>query len=460
MTAPVVVILAAGQGTRMRSATPKVLHPLCGRPLLGWPIAAARAAGAAKVVVVGGPDGALAPHLPEGVVLAVQPVADGTAGAVRAAAAEIDRDAPVVVLSGDVPLFTAAALQGLLATHAERGAAATMLTMILDDATGYGRVVRDADGSVARVVETKKPGDATPEELELREVNAGIYAFAGGELIDALARVRNDNAQGEYYLPDVLPLLREQGRPVAAHVLEDPALALGINDRGDLAAVRTIAQQRIHARHLAAGVTIVDPGSTVIDVEVEIAPDTTIAPFSSLLGATRIGAGCEVGPLTTLIDMTLADDVRIPHSYATSCEIRDGVSVGPFAYLRPGTLLREGSKVGTFVEVKNSDVGAGTKIPHLSYIGDADVGEGSNLGASTITANYDGRSKHRTTIGDNVHGAIHTSLVAPVSVGDDAWLAAGSVITKDVPPGALGVARERQTNIEGYDERTKDRAGS
>jgi bifunctional UDP-N-acetylglucosamine pyrophosphorylase/glucosamine-1-phosphate N-acetyltransferase len=209
---------------------------------------------------------------------------------------------------------------------------------------------------------------------------------------------------------------------------------------------------------MAAGVTIVDPGSTTIDVDVEIAADTTIAPFSALHGATTIGPECRVGPLTTLIDMTLGASVAIPHSYATSCEIRDGARVGPFAYLRPGTLLREGSKVGTFVEVKNSDVGAGAKIPHLSYIGDADVGEGSNLGASTITANYDGRSKHRTTIGDRVHGGIHTSLVAPVALGDDAWTAAGSTITDDVPPGALGIARARQAHLEGYDEKAKERS--
>ncbi len=456
MTAPVVVILAAGQGTRMRSATPKVLHPLCGRPLLGWPIAAAREAGAAKVVVVGGPDRVLEPHLPDGVVHAIQPQPDGTAGAVRAAVEQIDRDAPVVVLSGDVPLFTAEALAELVAAHERAGAAATMLTIVLDDASGYGRVVRDADGSVLRVVETKKPGDATPEELEIREVNAGIYAFAGGDLLDALAHVRADNAQGEYYLPDVLPLLREQGRLVAAHVLEDPALALGINDRRDLATVRAIAQRRIHERHLAAGVTIVDPDSTTIDVEVELGQDAVIAPFSSLHGSTKIGPGCRIGPLTTLIDMTLGADVQIPHSYATSCEIRDGASVGPFAYLRPGTLLREGSKVGTFVEVKNSDIGPGAKVPHLSYIGDADVGAGSNLGASTITANYDGRNKHRTTVGERAHVGIHTSLVAPVALGDDAWTAAGSTIVNDVPDGALGVARERQRNIEGYDARTKD----
>jgi len=462
VTAPVVVILAAGQGTRMRSATPKVLHPLCGRPVIAWPIAAARDAGAQKVVVVGGPDRALEPAVAQQddptVVLAVQQEARGTADAVASAQEHIDRDAPVIVVCGDVPLMTGEALRALAATHAQHHASATMLTMILDDPTGYGRVVRGLDGAVERVVETKKPGDAAPGELEIREVNGGVYAFAGGDLLDALAEVRADNAQGELYLPDVLPILRAQDKVVAAHTVDDPALALGINDRGDLAKVRAIAQQRIHDRHLAQGVTIVDPGSTVIDVDVEIQPDTTIAPFTSLHGATRIGSGCQVGPLTTLIDMTLGDDIAIPHSYATGAEIRDGAAVGPFAYLRPGTLLREGSKAGTFVEIKNSDIGEGAKVPHLSYVGDADVGAGTNLGASTITANYDGRSKHRTTIGEQVHGGIHTSLVAPVTVGDHAWIGAGSVIVDEVPPGALGIARERQRNLEGYDERLKERS--
>ncbi len=461
MTAPVVVILAAGQGTRMRSATPKVLHPLCGRAVIAWPIAAARDAGAQKVVVVGGPDRALQPAIPADdptVVLAVQQEARGTADAVQSASAHIDRDAPVIVVCGDVPLMTGEALRALAQTHARHHASATMLTMILDDPSGYGRVVRGPDGAVERVVETKKPGDATPGELEIREVNGGVYAFAGGDLLDALAEVRADNAQGELYLPDVLPIMRAQDKVVAAHTVDDPALALGINDRGDLATVRAIAQQRIHARHLANGVTIVDPGTTVIDADVAIAHDTTIAPFTSLHGATTIGSGCQVGPLTTLVDMTLGDDVAIPHSYATGAEIRDGASVGPFAYLRPGTLLREGSKAGTFVEIKNSDVGEGAKVPHLSYIGDADVGAGTNLGASTITANYDGRNKHRTTIGEQVHGGVHASLVAPVTVVDHAWIGAGSVIVDEVPPGALGIARARQANVERYDERLKERS--
>lgn len=444
----------------MRSATPKLLHPLCGRPVIAWPIDAARAAGAKKVVIVGGPDRALEPVLPpndDAVVLAVQQEPRGTADAVLAAAGHIDRDAPVIVICGDVPLMTGAALRELTATHEQHHASATMLTMVLDDPSGYGRVVRGPDGAVERVVETKKPGDATPGELEIREVNGGVYAFAGGDLLDALAEVTPDNAQGELYLPDVLPLLRAKDKVVAAHTVDDPSLALGINDRGDLAQVCAVAQGRIHAQHLANGVTIVDPGSTVIDADVEIQPDTTVGPFTSLLGATSVGPGCQVGPLTTLIDVTLGADVHIPHSYATQCEVRDGASVGPFAYLRPKALLRERSKAGAFVEIKNSDIGEGTKVPHLSYIGDADVGAGTNLGASTITANYDGRNKHRTTIGEGVHGGIHASLVAPVTVGDDAWIGAGSVITDEVPPGALGIARARQRNLDGYDEQTKGR---
>jgi bifunctional UDP-N-acetylglucosamine pyrophosphorylase/glucosamine-1-phosphate N-acetyltransferase len=467
VTAPVVVILAAGQGTRMRSATPKLLHPLCGRPVVAWPIAAARAAGARKVVLVGGPDRALEPVVARAdggadpaLVLAVQQQPHGTADAVASAAEHIERDAPVIVINGDTPLMTGDALRALAQAHADRDAAATMLTMVLDDPSGYGRVVRGSDGAVERVVETKKPGDATPGELEIHEVNGGVYAFSGAHLLDALEQVRADNAQGELYLPDVLPILRAQGELVAAHTVEDPALALGINDRGGLAQVRAIAQRRIHDRHMAAGVTIVDPGSTVIDAGVEIDADTTVAPFTSIHGTTRIGADCQVGPLTTLIDVTLGAGVRIPHSYAIECEVRDGASVGPFAYLRPRTLLRERSKVGTFVEVKNSDIGEGAKVPHLSYLGDADVGAGSNLGASTITANYDGVRKHRTTIGEGVHGGVHTSLVAPVTVGDDAWIGAGSVIVEEVPEGALGIARARQTNLEGYDERMKERERS
>jgi len=455
VAAPTVVILAAGQGTRMRSATPKVLHDVCGRPMVAWPIAAARAAGAGKVVVVGALDGALEGNLPAGVELAVQHEARGTGDAVRAASEHIDRGAAVVVLAGDVPLITAEAIGALAQAHADARASATMATMTLADPAGYGRVVRDAEGRVERVVETKSPGDATAAELEIHEVNTGVFAFDGGALLDALERVAPENSQGEYYLPDVLPLMRAAGGGIEAHHLDDPDLMLGVNDRADLARVRARAQARIHDAHMRAGVTIVDPASTLIDADVELGADTVVEPSSFLRGATRAGERCRIGPLTTLIDMSLGDEVSVPHSYLVQSAVGDRVSIGPFAYLRPGTVLREGSKVGTFVEVKNSDIGAGTKVPHLSYIGDADIGEGSNLGAGTITANYDGHSKHRTKIGDRVRGGVDTAFVAPVEVGDDAWTAAGSVIDEDVPPGALGVARAKQRNVEGYDERKR-----
>jgi bifunctional UDP-N-acetylglucosamine pyrophosphorylase / glucosamine-1-phosphate N-acetyltransferase len=445
VTAPTVVILAAGQGTRMRSRAPKVLHDLCGRPMIAWPVAAALDAGAGKVVVVDGPERPLDGRLPEAVHLAVQPEQNGTAGAVMAAAPHID-DGPVLVVNGDAPLVTAAVLDALLKAHTAAGAQATLGSMELDDPTGYGRIVRRADGSVERVVETKVAGDATPEQLAIREVNAGVYAFDGRALKAALARLTPDNAQGELYLPSTVELLDR----VAAHQLTDPTTMLGVNDRAELAIVRRHAQQRIHEAHMRAGVTIVDPASTLIDVTATIGADTVIEPSTFVRGATIIGERCTVGPLTTLIDVTLGDEVRVPHSYVVETEVRTGAAIGPFAYLRPGTLLRERSKAGTFVEIKNSDIGEGTKVPHLSYIGDADVGPGTNLGAATITANYDGTHKHRTTIGANVHTSVDTTLVAPVTVGDGAYTGANSAITEDVPPGALAIARPRQTNIEGY----------
>jgi bifunctional UDP-N-acetylglucosamine pyrophosphorylase/glucosamine-1-phosphate N-acetyltransferase len=450
MPALTVVILAAGQGTRMRSRLPKMLHDLCGRPLVGWPVAAALGAGATRVVVVGSADDSLDGHLPDGVATVVQPVPDGTGGAVRAAVPAIDPGATVVVLPGDAPLITAEAIEQLVGAHIHARAAATMATMVLDDPTGYGRVVRDAGGRVMRVVETKTAGDASDAELAIDEVNSSIFAFDGDALRAALEHLEPDNAQGELYLPDVLPALRAEGHTVAAHVLDDPTLALGVNDRVQLAEVRAIAQRRIHDAHGRAGVTIIDPGSTVIEAGVTIGEDTVVEPASFLRGATSVGRGCTVGPLTTLIDATLRDDVAIPHSYVVSAEVRDGATVGPFAYLRPGTLLRERSKAGTFVEIKNSDVGAGSKVPHLSYIGDADIGEDTNLGAATITANYDGVNKHRTTIGDRVHTGVDTTLIAPVTLDDDTWTGANSAITKHVPEGALAIARARQVNHADY----------
>ena len=327
---------------------------------------------------------------------------------------------------------------------------------MLDDPSGYGRVVRAPDGTVERVVETKAPGDATELELRIREISTGIYAFEGAALLAALDEVRSDNAQGELYLPDVVPIMRSRERSVLAHEIHD-ASELGVNDRVGLAAVRAVAQRRIHERHMIAGVTIVDPVTTLIDVDVRIGPDTTIAPFSSLHGSAEIGAGATVGPLSTVIDTRIGAQATVVHSYLNGADVGDRVSVGPFAYLRPGAVLREGSKAGTFVEIKNSDIGAGAKVPHLSYIGDADIGERANIGAGTITANYDGQNKHRTSIGDGAFVSVDTMFVAPVSLGDGAYTGAGSVITDDVPPGELGIARARQTNVAGYGERRKQR---
>jgi len=423
----------------MRSRTPKVLHELCGIPMVLWPVRAALAAGAGRVIVVDSPERALKGVLPDGVQLAVQPRSNGTGGAVVAGVAQLDsagldESAPVVVLSGDVPLVSAETIEELVRAHEESGGAgATMASTVLDDPSGYGRVVRNEDGTVERVVETKAAGDATPEQLQIREVNTGVYVFSPDALREALVRLSADNAQGELYLPQALEEIRSGGGAVAAYTVADRRLVLGVNDRAALAQVCGLAQEAIHARHMMAGVSIVDPRATVIDVDVEIGRDTTIEPFTTIRGATRIGEGCVVR-----------------HSYLIDCVLEDGVTVGPFAYLRPGTVLREGAKAGTFVEVKNSDVGPGAKIPHLSYIGDADVGEGTNLGASTITANYDGRDKHRTTIGKHVRSSVHVSFVAPVSIGDEAYTGAGSVIDEDVPAGALGIARARQTNKEGY----------
>ena len=456
VTAPVVVILAAGQGTRMRSATPKLLHEVCGRAMIAWPVAAAREAGAGKVVVVEGPDRPLQAFLDGQVMVAVQQEPRGTADAVKAAVAHIGPADTVIVLNGDHPLIRPETLAGLARAHDDSGAAATLATAVLEDPSGYGRVVRAPDGTAERGVETKAPGDATELELRIREISTGIYAFEGAALIAALEEVRSDNAQGELYLPDVVPIIRARERSVIAHEIDD-ASELGVNDRVGLAAVRAVAQSRIHERHMLAGVTIVDPATTVIDVDVRIGQDTVIAPFTSLHGATEIGGGARIGPLSTVIDSRVGDEATIVHSYLTGADVGDRAKVGPFSYLRPGAVLREGAKAGAFVEIKNSDIGPGSKVPHLSYIGDTDIGEGTNIGAGTITANYDGKNKHRTSIGAGAFVSVDTMLVAPVSLGDGAYTGAGSVITEDVPPDALGIARARQKNIEGYAERRKQR---
>jgi bifunctional UDP-N-acetylglucosamine pyrophosphorylase/glucosamine-1-phosphate N-acetyltransferase len=437
----------------MHSSLPKVLHPVCGRPMVAWPVLAAREAGAGRVVVIISPDRDLAPGLPEGTETVVQHEADGTGGAVRAAHDVVRDSETVVVLSGDHPLITAEVVAGLLETHRAAAAGATVMTVELDDPGAYGRIVRDESGDIERIVEAKDPSEVEPEILAIGEINTGTYVFAAEPLVEALDHLGNDNSAGEYYLGDVLPLLREQGLRVVAHRSSDPNVNLGVNTRADLALVSAEARRRILERHMLAGVTIIDPETTWIEAEVEIAADVRIEPGCSLIGASSIGAGSVVGPHTTMIDARIGAEVTVPHSYLLECDVADRCTIGPFAYLRPKAELGEGAKAGTFVEIKNSKIGAGTKVPHLSYIGDADVGEGTNLGAATITANYDGSKKHRTTIGDRVHTSVDTTLVAPVTIGDDAYTGANSAITEDVPPGALAIARPAQKNVEGYADR-------
>ncbi|HEY5816610.1 MAG TPA: bifunctional UDP-N-acetylglucosamine diphosphorylase/glucosamine-1-phosphate N-acetyltransferase GlmU [Solirubrobacterales bacterium] len=445
--------MAAGAGTRMHSSLPKMLHPVCGRPMIAWPILAAREAGAGRVAAIVSPGIDISAGLPEGTETVTQPESDGTGGAVRAALPLIEEAETVLVLSGDHPVISAEIISDFLDAHASSDAAGTMMTIELDDPGTYGRVVRGADGEIERVVEAKAAGDADADQLAIREINAGTYAFAAAPLATALRGLSNDNAQGEYYLTDVFAALREAGLPVAGHPTEDLAVTMGVNNRVELAAAEAEGRRRILERHMLAGVTVVDPGTTWVDADVEIAADARIEPGTSLRGETAVGAGSTVGPLSTLIDTRLGEGVDVPHSYLVECEVLDGCSVGPFAYLRPGARLDPGAKAGTFVEVKNSHIGEGAKVPHLAYVGDADVGPGSNLGAGTITANYDGFRKHRTTIGRDVRIGVDTMLIAPVQVGDAAYTGAGAVIKQDVPEGALAVSQNEQRNIEGYAER-------
>jgi len=430
--------MAAGLGTRMRSAVPKHLHPLLGRRLVEWVIDAAEGAGADPLVVVTSPD---AREAFAGRRVAVQEEPRGTGDAVRAARSQLDEfEGDVLVLNGDVPGLTVQLLSDLLQTHRGENAAATVLSFEPADVRAYGRIVRDADGHLARIVES---GDASDDELALGEVNSGIYVFRAAKLWPALERLEPHNAQGELYVTDTLGFLVGDGDAVAVHVASDPFEVEGINTRAELAAAAAGLRDRINERHMVAGVTIVDPATTWIEPDVEIENDVTIHPFVYLRGATRVGTGAEIHAHTVVVD----------------AEIGSGAVVGPFCYLRPGTVLEADSKAGTFVEIKNSRIGPGSKVPHLSYVGDAEVGEGTNLGAGSITANFPhkpGQPKGRTRLGKNVRTGVQNAFVAPVEVGDGAWTAAGSVITKDVPPDALAVARARQENKEGYAARHRN----
>jgi bifunctional UDP-N-acetylglucosamine pyrophosphorylase/glucosamine-1-phosphate N-acetyltransferase len=440
VTAPnlAAVVLAAGLGTRMRSETPKHLHPLLGRRLADWVVEAARGLGPNPLVVVTSPD---AHDAFDGVAVAVQEEPRGTGDAAAAARASLDGfDGDVLVVTGDAATITTHLLAALLETHRSEGAAATVLSFELPEPGAYGRIVRDGGGALQAIVEAR---DASDDELKIREVNSSIYVFEAAKLWPALERLKPENAQGELYLTDTVRDLVAAGERVAVHTAEDSAEVEGVNTRAELAFAAAILRDRINREHMLAGATIVDPATAWIEPTVELEEDCTIHPFTVLRGQTRVARGAEVGP----------------HVVAADAEIGPRALVGPFCYLRPGTVLEADAKAGAFVEIKNSRVGEGAKVPHQSYIGDADIGEGTNIGAGNITANYPheaGKPKGRTTIGRNVRTGVHNAFVAPVEIGDDAWIGAGSVITKDVPPEALAVARSRQENKEGYVRRKRE----
>jgi bifunctional UDP-N-acetylglucosamine pyrophosphorylase/glucosamine-1-phosphate N-acetyltransferase len=448
-----IVVLAAGQGTRMKSSRPKVLHDLAGVPLLGHVLATARELSAAHVVTVVRHErdlvaAAVAEFLPEALVVDQDDI-PGTGRAVEVAVSALpdDFDGDVVVISGDVPLLDAGTIAGLLEAHRRATAAATLLSAIVDDATGYGRIVRDADGALMRIVEH---GDATDDERAITEVNSGTYVFTVSSLRAQLPQLATANAQGERYLTDVVGLLRSSGAPVEAVPAPDAWIVEGINDRVQLARAAGRLNAMIVRGWQLAGVTVHDPGSTWIDLRATLAEDVELLPNTHISGSTTVARGARIGPDTTLLDCEVGEDAVIKRTDATLAVIGRGATVGPFAYLRPGTELGEGGKIGTYVETKNAKIGAGSKVPHLSYIGDATIGEGTNIGAGAITANYDGVSKHPTTIGANVHTGVHNAFVAPVTIGDGATVGAGAVVRKDVPPNALALSVAPQRNVEDW----------
>jgi bifunctional UDP-N-acetylglucosamine pyrophosphorylase / glucosamine-1-phosphate N-acetyltransferase len=451
-----VVVLAAGEGTRMKSATPKVLHEICGRPLVGHVVAAARELEPEQLVVVVG-HGAeqVAAHLAEadpGARIAVQETRNGTGHAVRTgldalAADGVALDGTVVITCGDTPLLTARTLGELAASHEREGNAVTVLTAVVPDATGYGRIVRDADGAVAAIVEQK---DADEAQRAIREINSGVFAFDAKLLAEALSKVTTDNAQGEEYLTDTLSILRRAGHRVGAAVAGDHQEIAGINNRVQLSEARRMLNDRLLREAMLAGATIMDPASTWVDVTVEFEPDSVVLPGTILRGATVIGAGAQVGPHTQLTDTVVGAGAKVTFAVADGASVGAEASVGPYAYLRPGTRMARASKAGTYVEMKNASIGEGSKVPHLSYVGDATIGDHTNIGAASVFVNYDGEHKHHSTVGSYCKTGADNMFVAPVTVGDGVYTAAGSVIIKDVPSGALAVARGQQRNIEGW----------
>ncbi|MFC5267463.1 bifunctional UDP-N-acetylglucosamine diphosphorylase/glucosamine-1-phosphate N-acetyltransferase GlmU [Kribbella qitaiheensis] len=448
-----VIIMAAGQGTRMKSATPKVLHEIGGRSLVGHAVVTARALVPEHLVVVVGTGRELVEaHLAEidpDVRTAVQEQQLGTGDAVRSGLTAVPEgfEGAVIVTSGDVPLLQPETLQELVAEHDRSGNAVTVLTARVPDPTGYGRIVPADDGSVAGIVEHK---DATPEQRQIDEINAGIYAFDAATLRDGLSRITTDNAQGELYLTDVLAIARGDGKRVGAYVTEDAMQTEGVNDRVQLATLRAELNRRTLDQLMRDGVTVVDPSTTWVDQTVTFERDVTLLPNTQLHGATTVATGARIGPDTTLTDVQVGVDATIIRCHGSSSVIGAGASVGPFAYLRPGTSLGVAAKIGTFVETKNTSIADGAKVPHLTYAGDATIGEGANVGAGTIFANYDGVAKHRSIVGKHSFIGSNSVLVAPANIADGAYIAAGTALTEGVGPGEIAVARGKQRNIAGW----------
>ncbi len=458
-----VVVLAAGEGTRMHGDLPKVLYPLCGRPMVHYVLDAAMALNPQKVVLVIGHKGEEVrdniqsrwPRQNAEVDFAWQHQQKGTGHAVMCAKeALLDGDPDVLVLYGDTPLLTGDTLLAFAKAHKEKGAHLSLITTVLKDPAAYGRVVRDPRGNVSRIAEAR---DLTPDESHIYEVNAGIYMARASLLFDLLSRVGNHNAKGEYYLTDIVSLASASGHKVVAFVCEDEGVVQGINDRWALAQAEETKRRALLKDLALSGVTVRDPSSTYVDSGVTVGPDTTLEPHTYLRGSTTIGPKCSIGPGTEILNSKIGGGSRVWMSVIEDSVIEDGVQIGPFSHLRPNSLIKTGALVGNFAEVKNSEVGLGTKIHHHSYIGDTDLGQGVNIGAGTVTVNYDGKHKHRTTIQDGAFVGCNANLIAPVTIGEGSYVAAGSTITHDVPQDALAIARERQVVKEGWvSRRSKD----
>jgi bifunctional UDP-N-acetylglucosamine pyrophosphorylase/glucosamine-1-phosphate N-acetyltransferase len=459
MSLETVVILAAGEGTRMKSSTPKVLHSIAGRSLVGHVLSAVSALSPKQVrVVVGAGREQVEAHLSEvapHVTTVFQEKRGGTGHATQLALDGLKASGTILVLAGDTPMLTGSSLTQLLTEHHAGGFTASVLTAEHPDPTGYGRIIRADDESLLRIVEER---DADEIQRDILEVNSGVYAFDAVKLAGAIGKLKNDNSQGELYLTDVIEILRNEGGKIAAVLIDDFIEILGVNDRVQLAESAALLRDRINEDLMRDGVTIVDPLSTWVDATATVASDVVLMPGTAISGKSTVATGAVIGPRTTLVDCTVGTGARVIESRCTEAIIGDGANVGPFTFLRPGTKLLPNSKVGAYVEMKNATLGEGSKVPHLSYVGDAVIGEGSNIGAATIFVNYDGVEKHYTVVGDHVRIGSDSMLVAPVTIGDGAYTAAGSVITEDVPPGAIGVGRAKQRNVIGWVLRK--RAGS